>query len=114
MIVTHLRTALLATGLAFVLTACQGVPADFKPDPKLKTESVGALKARVARACVISQRAKSSATTGVLETGCGCYAGKMFSAMSKDEVSFYRANGYFADSARPKGQAALAACKLEA
>jgi hypothetical protein len=33
--------------------------------------------------------------------------------MNKDEVSFYRNNGYFADTARAKGQAALATCKLQ-
>lgn len=101
---------------AFVITlavaGCQGVPADYKPDPKLKTESVAALKARVVKACVVTQRAKASLTTPELQRSCGCYAGRTFSALSQEELGFYRENGYFNDSARGKGEAALTACKL--
>lgn len=100
--------------LALVLTlaGCQGAPADFKPDPKLKTESVAQLKARVVKACVVTQRAKASLSTPQLQKSCGCYAGKTFEAMSPEEMGFYRQNGYFSDSARAKGETALAACKL--
>ena len=103
----------LATiALVLALASCQGVPADYKPDPKMKTESVAALKSRVVKACVVTQRAKASLSTPELQKSCGCYAGKTFGAMSKEEVSFYRENGYFNDSARNKGETALTACKL--
>lgn len=98
--------------IAAVLVGCQGVPADFKPDPSLQTASVPALKSKIASSCVISQRARSSASTGELQRKCGCYAGKLWTDMSDAEVTFYRTNGYFGDSVRPKGESAIAACKL--
>lgn len=98
--------------IAALVTGCQGVPADYKPDPTLKTASVPVLRSKIASACVISQRARSSASTGELQSKCGCYARRTWADLSEPEANFYRANGYFADSARPKANAALSACKL--
>lgn len=101
-------------GAAFVvmIAGCQGVPGDFKPDPKLKTASIGQLQAGVKDVCIKAQRAKSSSSTSELSKPCGCYASKALKAMDKGEIDFYRNSGYFADSARPKAQAALNSCGL--
>jgi len=98
---------------AVALAGCQGVPADYKPDPSLKSASVAKLQSKVAEVCVKAQRAKGSVTTGEVSKPCGCYASRALKAMDKSEIEFYRGNGYFADSARPKAQAALEACGLK-
>lgn len=94
------------------LVGCQGVPADYKPDPSLKSASVAKLQGKVADICVKTQRAKGSVSTAEVSKPCGCYASRAMKAMDKDEIEFYRNNGFFADSARPKAQAALNACGL--
>lgn len=104
--------AAIMVGAAVVLLGCQGVPADYKPDPKLATATMPQLQAGVAAACIKTQKAKQSASTAELTKPCGCYAAGAFKAMDKTEVDYYRANGFFADSARPKAQAALNACGL--
>lgn len=104
--------AVLVAGLAVALWGCQSTPPDFKPDPKLKTASMAELQRGVAAACIKVQKAKQSASTAELNKPCGCYAAGAFKAMDKDEVAFYREKGFFADTARPKAQAALNACGL--
>jgi len=106
------RLAVVA-GVLLLVAGCQSVPGSYTPDPKLKTASMGQLKATVVSACVKTQRAKASLSTGELQTKCGCYANGAFKAMSKDDVSFYRSNGYFSDASRPAAQAALSACGLQ-
>lgn len=101
-----------ACALGAALAGCQGVPADYKPDPTLQSASAAALRGKISSACVITQRGRSSRTTGDLQRACGCYSGRIWSAMDAAEVGFYRQNGYFADSARPKGEAAIKACGL--
>ena len=102
----------LFAGIVLLVAGCQSVPADFKPDPKLKTATPAQLQASVAAVCVKTQLAKQSATSSSLAKPCGCYASGAIKAMDKTEIDFYREKGYFADSARPKAQAALNACKL--
>ena len=106
------RIATLA-GVVLLIAGCQSVPADYAPDPALKSASPAQLKAKVVSACVMSQRAKSSLTTGELQSKCGCYATGAFKAMGKDDIAFYRANGYFSDASRPGAQKALNACGLQ-
>ncbi|MCA0424739.1 MAG: hypothetical protein LCH61_15730 [Proteobacteria bacterium] len=103
--------AVLAAGVALLLWGCQSMP-EFKPDPKLKTASMGELQRGVAASCIKVQKAKQSASTAELSRPCGCYASGALKAMDKTEIGFYRENGYFADSARPKAQAAMNACGL--
>jgi hypothetical protein len=98
---------------AGVLTGCQSVPADFKPDPALKAATPAKLQSHVADLCVKSQRAKASVETSQVAKPCGCYARGALKAMDKTEIEYFRANGFFADSARPKAQAALNACGLK-
>mgnify|MGYP001171486511 CR=1 FL=1 len=105
--------AVMGLTAVVLIAGCQGVPGDFKPDPKLKTASAGQLQIAVRDVCIKAQRAKSSASTAELTKSCGCYAGKALKAMDKGEVDFYRTNGYFADSARPKAQTALNSCGLK-
>ncbi len=112
MLTTFCRAAIVG-GATIVLASCQGVPLDYKPDPALKTETPAKLQARVVEACVKSQRAKSSLQSPALRKSCGCYAAATFKAMDKTELDFYRNNGYFSDTTRPKGQAALATCGLK-
>jgi len=100
--------------IAALVSACQGVPADYKPDPSLKSASVATLRGKIASACVITQRGRSSRSTGELQKGCGCYAGSTWKAMTPPEVTFYRENGYFSDATRPKAEAALKSCGLPA
>lgn len=108
-----LRRAGLGAAVVLMVAGCQGVPTDYKPDPKLKTASVAQLQSGVAAVCVKAERARSSSSTAELSKPCGCYASKAIKAMDKAEIDFYRANGYFADSARPKAQAARASCGLK-
>jgi hypothetical protein len=109
---TVVRRAALVAGAVLLVAGCQSVPADYKPDPALKTESPAKLQARVTEACVKSQRARSSLQTPELRKTCGCYAAATFKAMDKSEVEFYRANGYFSDVTRPKGEAARKSCGI--
>jgi len=104
--------AVMALGFVALVAGCQGVPGDFKPDPKLKTASMGQLQTGVRDVCIKAQRAKSSSSTAELTKSCGCYSGKALKSMDKGEIDFYRSNGFFADSARPKAQAALNSCGL--
>lgn len=107
------RRVVLVCVAAAALVGCQGVPADFKPDPSLKSAPVAKLQSKVADICVKSQLAKGSVSTAEVSKPCGCYAGRALKAMDKTEIEFYRTNGFFADSARPKAQAALEACGLK-
>lgn len=102
-----------AAAVGLVVVGCQSTPADFKPDPKLKTASISALKSKVAAACVITQRARASLATPVLQKSCGCYADRTLKEMTPAELAFYRESGYFSDSARAKGEAALNSCGLK-
>ena len=109
---TTLKRLMPATVIGLVLIGCQGVPADYKPDPTLLTATPAALKKRVVNACIASQRTKSSLSTPVLRQRCGCYTDRTFKTMDAEELKFYRNNGYFNDSTRPDGRAALEACGL--
>lgn len=104
----------MAAFLSFaVIAGCQGVPADYKPDPKLKSASIASLKSRVQDACVVTQRAKASTATPALQKSCGCYASRTMKELTPTELTFYRETGYFNETARAKGQGALSACGLQ-
>ncbi|NBJ09922.1 hypothetical protein [Microvirga arsenatis] len=111
------RTLLVAAALSLSATAAwaaaSNMPTQYQPDPALKTESIGQLRARVSQACtVIQARLQSEASEASLSRACECYAGRTMRSLSPDEVQAYRDTGVFNDSARQKALAALDACKL--
>lgn len=97
-----------------LLAGCQtaGPPAGFTPDPKLKTATARQLEDEVWRTCLrTQQRLGTDSTTS--SKGCRCYATGTLKAFTPEETGFYRNNGYFNDSGRTKGLAALNACGLK-
>lgn len=70
------------------------------------------LRRRIQDACIyrLSEQEKTIRTNAVGR--CGCYAGNIMKAMSKEEADTLRSSGAFARSARPKAENALKVCKV--
>lgn len=103
---------IVLTGL--LLASCQtgGPPANFTPDPKLRTASARELEDGVWRACLRTQSRRSEADQQAVSRGCRCYARGTLGAFTPAETAFYRQNGYFDASGQAKGFAALDSCGL--
>ena len=114
---TALRTLLAAAAVAVsataVLASASNTPINYQPDPALKTESLGQLRARVSQACGVTQARLLNVSEASLSRKCDCYAGQTLRAMSAPEVQAYRDTGVFNDSARMKAIASLDSCKLQ-
>ena len=70
------------------------------------------LRRRIQDACIyrLSEQEKTIRNNAVGR--CGCYAGNIMKAMSKEEADTLRSSGAFARSARPKAENALKVCKV--
>ncbi len=70
------------------------------------------LRRRIQDACIF-QLSETEETIRTNAVGrCGCYAGNITKAMTKDEADELRSNGTYGKTARPKVEAALKACKV--
>ncbi|MGL5735014.1 MAG: hypothetical protein ACRCYS_09125, partial [Beijerinckiaceae bacterium] len=52
-------------------------------------------------------------TKEAVHTPCSCYAKTTVAQMKKDELDFFRNNGYFNDETRAKALLNIDACKLK-
>ncbi len=70
------------------------------------------LRRRIQDACIfqLSEVEETIKTNAV--NRCGCYAGNLMKAMTKDEADDLRANGTYSKTARPKVESALKVCKV--
>ena len=94
--------------------AAGSTPADYVPDPALKTASVNQLRTRVANACVVIQARENNASEGRdLNNKCACYARQTLSDLTPEELQSYRDTGVFNRGARRKAIAALEQCGLK-
>lgn len=102
----------LAAAPGAALAGASSAPFGYTPDPALRTESVPQLTARVQRGCSATQTRIQNVSTAQVARGCGCYAQRLMRSLDAAEIAAYRATGYFNDSARAKGYAAIDACRL--
>ncbi len=70
------------------------------------------LRRRIQDACIfqLSETEETIKTNAV--SRCGCYANNLTKAMTKDEADGLRSNGTYVNTARPKVESALKACKV--
>jgi hypothetical protein len=94
------------------LAGASGVPADFRPDPALKTASRGELQSRIQRSCSVVQSRLQSVPVAQLSRPCACYASRTLRAFTDAELQAYRDTGLFNETARDKALAAIDACNL--
>jgi hypothetical protein len=111
------RALLVAAAVSMSATsayaAASNMPTQYQPDPALKTESMGQLRARVSQACSVTQtKLQSGVSEASLSRSCDCYAGRTMRSLSTDELQAYRDTGVFNETARAKALTALDACKL--
>jgi hypothetical protein len=110
------RPILIAGFLALVaggaLAAASSVPANYTPDPALRTASRSELETRVRRACANTQARIQNVNESTLARPCGCYASRIMRGLDSAELDAYRGTGYFNDTARGKALAAIDACGL--
>ena len=85
---------------------------DLRSGMDMRGMSDDQLRRRIQDACVfkLSDREETIKTNAVGR--CGCYAGNVMRAMSKDEANELRETGVFGKSARPKAESAIKACKV--
>jgi hypothetical protein len=115
---TFLKPALVCSVLlALAGTALAGArPPDDRTNNRtpldMRNMTDDQVRRRIQDACVfrLSEREQTIKTNAV--TRCGCYAGNLMRAMSKDELAELRETGVFAKATRPKAEAALKACKV--
>jgi hypothetical protein len=115
--ISTVRALLVAAAVSLSATAAHAaasnMPTQYQPDPALKTESIGQLRARVSQACAITQaKLQSEASEASLNRACDCYAGRTMRSLNADEVQTYRDTGVFNETARAKALTALDACRL--
>jgi hypothetical protein len=112
----HVRPILIAAlwtlSAGAALAAASSVPANYTPDPALRTASKAELETRVRRACAITQARIQNASESSLSRPCGCYASRVMRGLDSGELDAYRNTGYFNDSGRAKALAAIDACGL--
>lgn len=70
------------------------------------------LRRRMQDACIFRLSEREDTTKSKAVGRCGCYAGNVMKAMSKDEADELRNTGVFGRTARPKAEAAGRACKV--
>jgi hypothetical protein len=92
--------------------AASSVPANYAPDPGLRTASRAELETRVRRACANTQARIQNAAETTLARPCGCYASRIMRGLDVAELDAYRSTGYFNDTARGKALTAIDACGL--
>ena len=103
----------VSAGATGAYAAASSMPTQYQPDPALKTESMGELRARVSQSCSVIQAKMQNVTEVSLSRKCDCYAGRTMRALSADEVQAYRDTGVFNDTARTKALSAIDSCKLQ-
>ncbi|MGV6871113.1 hypothetical protein ACUSIJ_00245 [Pseudochelatococcus sp. B33] len=78
----------------------------------LSNASADEIRTHILDACVIRQWGTSTSSKDSYAERCGCYARRVTQTLSDDELAAFRRSAVFSDTARPKAQAAQAACKL--
>ncbi|MBB3809893.1 hypothetical protein [Pseudochelatococcus contaminans] len=78
----------------------------------LSSASLDTIRLHILDACVVQQWGVSSSSKDSYADRCGCYARRITQAMGEDELAAFRRSGVFSNTARPKAEAARAACKL--
>jgi hypothetical protein len=110
---TLLAAAAVTVAATSAFASASSTPTMYQPDPALKTESIGELRARVSQACSVTQAKMQNVTEVSLSRKCDCYAGRTMRSLSPDEMQAYRDTGVFNDTARAKALSAIDSCKLE-
>ncbi|MBN9062387.1 MAG: hypothetical protein BGP06_05995 [Rhizobiales bacterium 65-9] len=82
-------------------------------DPSFRNATPYVLSLKVFDQCRLVQSRLMSTTQEAVHSPCSCYAKATIAGMSKDELDFMRANGYFSDSVRPRALQNLDKCNLK-
>ncbi len=78
----------------------------------LSNASADEIRTHILDACVVRQWGTASSPTDSYADKCGCYARRVTQALSDDELAAFRRSAVFSATARPKAEAAKAACNL--
>lgn len=109
-VLTGVAASFIATA---AFAAASSVPADFTPDPALKTASISELTKRVRKACTVTQAQLQGEAEKSFQKPCGCYASQALQWFSPEELQEYRDTGVFNRTARDKALQALDVCELK-
>lgn len=91
-------------------TAPQQPGGDTRVD--LSNASVDVIRTHILDTCVIQQWGVSTSSKDSYAERCNCYARQVTQSLSDEEIAAFRRSAVFSNTARPKAQAAQAACKL--
>lgn len=109
---TILAAAAMTVCTSAAFAAASNMPTQYRPDPALKTASMGELRSRVRQACTVTQARLQNVSETSLSRKCDCYAGRTMRSLSAEEVQAYRDTGVFNDTARAKALSAIDSCNL--
>lgn len=82
-------------------------------DPALKNATPYVISLKVFDQCRLVQSRLMQTTQEAVHTPCSCYSKATIAQMKKDELDFFRANGYFNDETREKALRNIDRCKLK-
>ncbi|MGL4324151.1 MAG: hypothetical protein ACRCTD_08920 [Beijerinckiaceae bacterium] len=82
-------------------------------DPALKNATPYVISLKVFDQCRFVQARLMESTQEAVHTPCSCYAKATVAQMGRDELNFFRANGFFNDVTRAKALVNLDNCKLK-
>lgn len=106
-----------ALSLCLINSALAGAsPAPFTPppvDPALKNATPYVISLKVFDQCRLVQSRLMQTTQEAVHTPCSCYSKATVAQMSRDELNFFRSNGYFNNTAREKALRNIDSCKLK-
>ncbi len=83
------------------------------PDPTARNVTRAQIQQRAYDACLITMARTMSRPAETLREPCQCYARGTVRAMTPDEITAFRATGYFNDSAREKAFGFVDRCRLQ-
>lgn len=82
-------------------------------DPALKKATPYVISLKVFDQCRLVQSRLMGTTQEAVHTPCSCYAKTTVAQMGRDDLNFFRNNGYFNDATRERALKNLDACKLK-
>lgn len=104
---------LVALAAAGCVAGGGSLPANYQPDPALRSATSEDIESRFERTCEATQAKILRRGQRTLKRRCGCYASRTIAALDATEITAYRNTGVFNETARVKALDSLDACRLK-
>ena len=104
----------IRTAALIVMMACAGcntVP-EGQPDASAKTMDRNAIRDAAKEFCVRRVVKENNMSMEAASNGCGCYASRTASQMSRQDITDFRDKGYFNDATAKRAMLALELCNV--